>query len=95
MKGRRACWSVCGADNLAALLCLKHTGRLSAVLSGLGLIVPADAELVATGLSSSQVPEHVGKGYNGFKHATIPDMPWAKNMLGMKSLAGMSFLAGS
>lgn len=95
MKGRRACWSVRGADNLAALLCLKHTGRLAAVLSGLGLIVPADAEITPAGLSAGQVPERVGKGYDGFKHAAIPDMPWAKKMLGMKSLAAMPFLAGS
>lgn len=95
MKGRRACWSVRGADNLAALLCLRHTGRLSAVLSDFGPIVPADAEQVVVGLSSHQVPERVGRGYNGFKHAAIPDMPWAKNMLGMKSLARMPLLAGS
>jgi hypothetical protein len=95
MKGRRACWSVRGADNLAALLCLKHTGRLAAVLSDLGPIVPADAEPPPAGFSAGQVPERVGKGYNGFTHAAIPDMPWAKNMLSMKSLAKMPFLAGS
>lgn len=95
MKGRRACWSVRGADNLAALLCLKHTGRLSAVLSALGPIVPTDIEPVAIGLSSAKVPERVGKGYNGFKHAAIPDTPWIKELLGMKSLAKMPFLAGS
>jgi hypothetical protein len=95
MKGRRACWSVRGADNLAALLCLKHTERLAAVLSGFGPIVSADTDPVVAGLSSYQVPERVGKGYNGFKHAAIPDMPWAKNMLGMKSLAKIPFLAGS
>lgn len=87
MKGRRACWSVHGANNLAALLCLKHTGRLSAVLSDIGPIVPKDVESVSIGLSSSKVPERVGKGYNGFKHAAIPDMPWTRDLLGMKSLA--------
>ncbi len=95
MKGRRACWSIRGADNLAALLCLKHTGRLPAVLSGLGPIVPADAEPAPMGLSAGQVSERVGKGYNGFKHAAIPDMPWAKEMLSMKSLAKRPLLAGS
>jgi hypothetical protein len=95
MKGRRACWSVRGADNLAAILCLKHTGRLANVLSALGPIVPADSEPMLVGLRPREVPECIGKGYNGFKHAAIPDMPWAKNMLSMKSLAKMSFLAGS
>lgn len=95
MKGRRACWSVRGADNLAALLCLKHTGRLTAVLSALGPIAPADVQPIAVGLSASKVPERVGKGYNGFTHAAMPDMPWFKEVLGMKSLARMPFIAGS
>lgn len=95
MKGRRACWSVSGADNLAALLCLKHTGRLAAVLSALGPIAPADAEPMLVGLRPREVPERVGKGYSGFKHAAIPDLPWAKNMLGMKPLSRLPFLAGS
>ncbi len=95
MKGRRACWSIGGADNMAALLCLKHTDRLTAVLTTLGPIVPADVESVLVGLKPREVPVHVGKGYNGFKHATIPDMPWAKEMLGMKSLAKIPFFSGS
>ena len=95
MKGRRACWSVSGADNLAALLCLKHTGRLAAVLTTLGPIAPADYEPMPVGFRPREVPERVGKGYNGFKHAAIPGVPWAKEMLSMKSLARMPFLAGS
>ena len=95
MKGRRACWSIRGADNLAALLSLKHTGRLPSILSSLGPIVPADIEPVPVGLMPHEVPERVGKGYNGFTRAAIPDMPWIKGMLGMKSLATMPFLAGS
>ena len=42
MKGRRACWSIRGANNLTALLCLKHTGRLAAAMTGLGRIIPSD-----------------------------------------------------
>mgnify|MGYP000943133107 CR=1 FL=1 len=95
MKGRRACWSVRGADNLAALLCLKHTGRLAAVLSSLGPIVSADIEQSPAGLTSGKVPERIGKGYNGFKHAAIPDMPWIRKLMGMKPLSKMPFLAGS
>ena len=95
MKGRRACWSVSGAGNLAALLCLKHTGRLPAVLNSLGPIVQVDAEPIAVGFSAHKVPERVGKGYNGFKHAAFPNMPWIKELMGMKSLSKMPFLAGS
>jgi len=95
MKGRRACWSIRGADNLAALLCLKHTGRLPAVLNSLGPIVPPDSESMLAGFRPREVPECIGKGYNGFRHAAIPNMPWAKEVFGMKSLANMPFLAGS
>ena len=34
MKHNRTCWSVAGANNLAALLALHHTGRLRRVLRG-------------------------------------------------------------
>jgi hypothetical protein len=34
MKGRRACWSIEGGNNLARLLTLKHTGRLRKILGG-------------------------------------------------------------
>jgi hypothetical protein len=95
MKGRRANWSVRGANNMAALLCLKHTGRLSSVLTRLGPIVSLNVEQITAEFSSSKVPERVGKGYNGFTHAPIPNMPWIKDILGMKSLAKMPFLAGS
>ena len=33
MKGRRACWSIRGATNLANLLCLYHTTGLSVLIS--------------------------------------------------------------
>ena len=47
------------------------------------------------GVSAGQVSERIGKGYNGFKHAAIPDTPWIKELLEMKSFAKMPFLAGS
>ena len=33
MKGRRACWSIAGAENLARILCLKHTKRFDSLES--------------------------------------------------------------
>ncbi len=94
-KELKAATAYSGADNLTALLCLKHTGRLADVLTTLGPIVPADYEPMPVGLRLREVPERVGKGYNGFKHAAIPDMPWAKEMLSMKSLSRTPFLAVS
>ena len=86
MKNRRANWSINGGNNLARLLTLKATGRLVDVLSGL---VPATlptqyTEQVETVLSAAKVPQHIGKGYNGFSHgAILVRQKWMKYFLGL------------
>lgn len=92
MKDRRACWSIKGASNLASLLCLKYTDQMGDVLPLLVAgrvpeIYQVHNETPLT-LSAAKVPETVGKGYNGFTHASIPDMEWAKGLLGMQPLFG-------
>lgn len=71
MKGRRACWSIKGGNNMARMLCLKMTGRLSEVLGALTAITLPEkySEELNLPLSSSQVPQSIGKGYTGFKSA--------------------------
>lgn len=72
MKGRRACWSIKGGNNMARMLCLKMTGRLSEVLSTLTTITLPEkyTEELNIPLSSAQIPQSIGKGYNGFKSVT-------------------------
>jgi len=73
MKGRRACWSINGGNNLARLLCLKFTNRLSETLQTLtASILPERYAEELPVLLSAQVPKHEGKGYNGFHQMLIP-----------------------
>lgn len=81
MKGRRSCWSIDGGNNLARLLCLKTTGRLSQALNSLTKFVLPEkyAEEIMVTLSAKKVPLCEGKGYNGFKKMDIPSsMQWLK-----------------
>lgn len=94
MKGRRHCWSINGGNNLARLLCLKHTGKLTGILDSLSAhVLPARyAQEVTVDYSASVVPQHEGKGYNGFKQSFIPSsMKWMKDLVGMKPLSEMKF----
>lgn len=91
MKGGRANWSVDGANHLAALLCLKQTGRLKQTLSVMGEKMPSASVSDTAGFSAAKALQRVGTGYNGFKHAAIPNMPWSKGLLGMKALSRLRF----
>ena len=87
MKGRRACWSIRGATNLANLLCLYHTTGFSGMFADFAL--PA-AETLAQdwkSLTASKVPLKAGKGYECQCRATVPNLPWLKALTGYQSLA--------
>lgn len=89
MKRRRANWSIRGGNNLAKLLTLKATGKLSETLSRLASIVLPEryAEEVQTVLSATKVPQREGKGYNGFAHAAIPpSQQWMKDLFTLKPI---------
>jgi hypothetical protein len=86
MKGRRACWSVDGGNNMARLLCLRATKKLSETLQSLASIVLPEkyTEEIVTQFSSARVAKSVGKGYNGIQKAApapaTPDYKWLKSM---------------
>jgi hypothetical protein len=89
MKGRRACWSIEGGNNLARLLCLKASKKLSETLQGLTYVALPEkyAEEIFVGLSSAKVAKSVGKGYNGFKQMAVPSsMKWLKDLAAIKPL---------
>jgi len=84
MKGGRACWSEDGGNNLARLLCLKTTQKLSETLRNLTDVVLPEkyAEEIITGLSATKVAKSVGKGYNGTHQAhspATPDYKWLRS----------------
>jgi len=90
MKGRRACWSIKGGNNLARLLCLKFTNRLCDTLQSLSSFVLSEkyAEEIPLKTSAKKIPLSEGKGYNGFKQMFIPSsMKWLKDLASQKPLA--------
>jgi len=88
MKGGRACWSIKGGNNLARLLCLKYTHRLSTALKNLSSCVLPERyveEIITT--SAAKIPPREGKGYNGFKQTLIPSsQKWLKDFAAIKPL---------
>lgn len=86
MKGRRGCWSIEGGNNLARLLCLKMTGKLSERIGAISTVSLPEryAEEQTVILSASKVPLRVGKGYNGFTQGgafpAIANYEWLRNI---------------
>lgn len=87
MKHNRTVWSIAGANNLAALLVLKHTGMLGKAMIGWSL--PSSwvaSETVRVYLTSRQIKESVGQGYDGFKRFNSVDCPkFVKDILSFDS----------
>lgn len=74
MKGKRMSWSVNGGNNMAALLCLLHTGRMDRLFNNSTEWQPEEEEVeYPLPLSASQVPERVGKGKLFYKNADLTD----------------------
>ena len=89
MKRRRANWSIGGGNNMARLLTLKATGRLSRAMSAFApMCLPEQYnQPFETILSAAKSPQRVGKGYNGFRHAPIPaSLPFMKDIFSLKPL---------
>ena len=94
MKRRRTNWSINGGNNLARLLTLKSTGKLSETLRNLvTCVLPVKyEEEIQTTFSAAQIPQFVGKGWNGFKQANISNSPqWVKNISAFKPLYDLNF----
>jgi len=91
MKGRRACWSIDGANNLARLLCLKAMKRLTQTLRSLTTIILPEkyAEEIYI-LTPKEVGQTIGKGYNGYSKSSsfpaIPSFKWLRDLGGVNPL---------
>ena len=77
MKGKRMSWSVRGGNNMAALLCLRHTGRMDRLFMRSSEWCPEKEEEdeYPLPLSAGQVPQRVGKGKLFYKNADLTDSP--------------------
>lgn len=87
MKGSRACWSVNGGNNLAALLC-KHYSTAIPVSSETSV----SNTIAAPPLSASKAPKHDGKGYEFFGNVSIPNSPsFIKAIFSYNPLSDLNF----
>lgn len=87
MKGGRACWSVNGGNNLAALLCRHYSTA-----------IPTSSEtsvsntIAAPPLSAAKAPKHDGKGYEFYGNISFPNAPsFIKAIFASKNLNDLSF----
>lgn len=73
MKGRRACWSEAGANNLAILLCQRHTIGFEGLFAKLPAIPVKEPEFVdpLPLWGASKIPEVEGHGYELLDRLTI------------------------
>ena len=92
MKGRRACWSENGANNLALILCAYHTTGMENLFS---VTVPAstvtnETPSMDTKASAGNTPAAEGHGYCFWSSGSI-SAAWARNVTGLTSFTEMSY----
>jgi len=93
MKGRRACWSINGGNNLARLLTLKASRKLNETISNLTSAILGEkySQEIQTPLTAAKSPITTGSGYNGYTSAPIPQLKWGKEIFGLKSFSELKF----
>ncbi|MGN1023723.1 MAG: ISLre2 family transposase [Lachnospiraceae bacterium] len=91
MKGRRACWSLRGAGNLARLLCLKHTTGYGHLFSRTETGRERKTlEEYRAPLSAGRIRETVGRGYESpLRAGTLCQAWWLKQILAPTPLADL------
>ena len=88
MKGRRANWSIKGANHLASILCAYHTTGMQSIF-GKQKELPATSSNILEPLpiSVAKVQKKVGHGYEPEHTATLPNIPWLKQISSLKPLS--------
>ena len=91
MKDRRCCWSIRGANNLGSLLCLKHTTGFSHLFSDPEVLPaePSEPVISENTISASKIPQIVGKGHECYCRASLPNLPWLKNITAYLPLSAL------
>lgn len=86
MKGRRACWSIDGGNNIAAILCAKYTDSIDKLFPVCD-VVSIENESNAP-LSVSKCAASVGKGYAFTCNISIPaNMQWMKKISSLRPIS--------
>ena len=89
MKGRRACWSIDGANHLALILCAYHTTGLEGLFAA-PYSVEMSEPLTAT-CSSASIQKKVGKGAKHYRSASLPNYAWLRDLTAYISFPELNF----
>ena len=88
MKGRRANWSINGANHLASILCAYHTTGMQSIFGKQRELPPETIQPVESmPVSAAKVQKKVGHGYEPEHSATLPNIPWLKQISSLKLLS--------
>ena len=88
MKGRRACWSVKGGNNLAALLCRHYTEVDHEPMN----TAEQTDDISSPVLSAASIKETSGKGYEFSGNVSLPSASkWLRDLSHLTPLSQLSF----
>jgi len=93
MKDGRACWSINGANNLAALLCAYHTSGFEYLFEDLPALPEPEPDWVDDGqaISASKMPFKDGKGYEYCGNvSTTNSVPLLRSISNFSSITNLS-----
>ena len=88
MKGRRANWSINGANNLAAILCAYHTIGMKSIFGKRTVLQQHTERTIENApCSAAKVQKKVGHGYVPEHTSTLPNITWLKQITSLKPLS--------
>lgn len=92
MKGRRACWSERGANNLALILCAYHTTGMESLFSTAVSVPTATSGESSMNVKASagSTPAAEGHGYRFWSSGSI-STAWARHVTGLISFTEMNY----
>ena len=80
MKGRRATWSINGANNLSAILCAYHISGMESLFQTACNFYQPEPQFDLYGLSAAKIPQRVGHGYEPEHMVSIAQAPWLNKL---------------
>lgn len=80
MKGRRAAWSINGANNLSAILCAYHTSGMESLFETACNLYQPEQQIDLGGLSAAKIHQREGHGYEPEHQASLDLTPWLRKL---------------
>ena len=80
MKGKRAAWSINGANNLSAILCAYHTSGMESLFETACNLYQPEQQIDLGGLSAAKIHQREGHGYEPEHQASLDLTPWLRKL---------------